>query len=235
MNKTNLPKHIAIIMDGNGRWAQSHGKNRTYGHYIGSQVADSITRYCAAINIQYLTLYTFSTENWKRPKSEVTFLMNLLKRGILKKSKIFLENDIRFNTIGDISKLNPEIQEVLTEAVDKTKNGKTLTLTLALNYGSRYEITQAVRKIAQLAKENKLKIEDISQETINNYLYTNNMPNVDLLIRTAGEKRISNFLLWQSSYAEFVFFDKYWPDFTEDDLQQAILEFQNRKRRFGGL
>ncbi len=235
MSNTKLPIHVAIIMDGNGRWATSLGKNRTYGHYIGSQVVDSISRYCADIGIKYLTLYTFSTENWKRPKSEIRFLMSLLKTQIKKKKELFKENNIRFNVIGDISKLENTIREILSTTIKETKNNKKLTLTLALNYGSRYEITQAVKTIALDAKQGNLKPENITESTIENYLYTKDMPDVDLLIRTGGEKRISNFLLWQSSYAEFVFFDKYWPEFTEKDLQQAIDEFKIRKRRFGGL
>jgi undecaprenyl diphosphate synthase len=235
MSENSLPNHVAIIMDGNGRWATSRGKNRTYGHYIGSQVIDEIARFCVDKNIHFLTLYTFSTENWKRPASEVKFLMSLLRVQMKKKSELFETNSIKFNVIGDLSAFDNETQIILKDMIEKTKHNDRLTLTLALNYGSKLEITNALRNIAKDILNKKIAPNDITENLINKYLYTNDMPDVDLLIRTGGEKRISNFLLWQLSYAEFIFFDKYWPDFNKDDMHIAIDEFKNRKRRFGGL
>ena len=235
MYGTVLPLHIAIIMDGNGRWALSLGKNRTYGHYIGSNTVDSIVKACIKLKIRYLTLYTFSTENWKRPKSEINFLISLLNTQIKKKENMFIQENIKFNIIGDTDAFPKKTQSILDNIVKKTKNNTEMTLTLALNYGSKFEITQAFKKMAADIINKKIEIEDITEETIDNYLYTKGIPSVDLLIRTGGEKRISNFLLWQSSYAEFVFFQKYWPEFTENDLLFAIDEFKKRKRRFGGL
>ncbi len=231
----NFPEHVAIIMDGNGRWATSLGKKRTYGHYIGSIVVDKITRAAAQLGVKYLTLYTFSTENWRRPKSEIRFLMALLKTQLRKKEALFQENDISFGVIGDISVFEKEIRGMIQELIHETRENTKMRLTLALNYGGKYEIVQAAKRIAQDVKSGKLEIEKIDEKLFPKYLYTYDMPDVDLLIRTGGEKRISNFLLWQSSYAEFVFFDKYWPEFTENDLKMAIDEFKTRKRRFGGL
>ncbi len=235
MGGTTLPLHIAIIMDGNGRWALSLGKNRTYGHYVGSNTVDSIVKACVGLKIKYLTLYAFSTENWKRPKSEIKFLISLLNTQVKKKENIFMQENVKFNTIGNIDAFPKKTQDILNNIEKKTKNNTTMTLTLALNYGSKLEITQAFKKMANDIINKKMKIEDITETVIDNYLYTKGIPSVDLLIRTGGEKRISNFLLWQSSYAEFVFFEKYWPEFTKNDLIIAIDEFKNRKRRFGGL
>ncbi len=231
----NFPKHVAIIMDGNGRWATSLGKKRTYGHYIGSLVVDKIAKAAAKKGIEYLTLYTFSTENWKRPKSEVRFLMALLKTQLRKKEILFRENEIRFGVIGDISAFDSKIVEVISDLMKKTENNAGMRLNLALNYGGKHEIVQAAKKMCEDAKNKSVNIDNIDEKIFEKYLYTCGMPDVDLLIRTGGEKRISNFLLWQLSYAEFVFFDKYWPEFTEDDLALAIDEFKRRKRRFGGL
>ncbi|WP_022669578.1 polyprenyl diphosphate synthase [Hippea alviniae] len=231
----NFPFHVAIIMDGNGRWATSLGKKRTYGHYIGSKVVDEITKGAVKLGIKYLTLYTFSTENWKRPKSEIRFLMALLKTQLRKKEKLFMDNGVAFSTIGDISVFDERVKKGIEELKEKTKNNKKMRLTLALNYGGKHELTQAAKRLAEDVKSNKLKIDDMDENTFERYLYTYDMPDVDLLIRTGGEKRISNFLLWQSAYAEFVFFDKYWPEFTVSDLETAIDEFKRRKRRFGGL
>ncbi len=235
MNTALPPKHIAIIMDGNGRWASSLGKRRTYGHYIGSKVVDDITKASVELGIKYLTLYAFSTENWKRPASEVKFLISLLHTQIQKKETLFEENGIKFNTIGDVSVYPQKTQDMLKRVRELTKNNKRMVLTLALNYGSKPEITAACKKIAADIKKDKLNVSEISEDLINKYLFTYDMPDVDLLIRTGGEKRISNFLLWQSSYAELIFFDKYWPEFTKEDLKEAIEEFKHRKRRFGGL
>ncbi len=229
------PKHVAIIMDGNGRWASSLGKKRTYGHYIGSKVVDVITKASVKAKIRYLTLYAFSTENWKRPKSEVKFLISLLHTQIKKKESLFQENGVKFNVIGDISVYPDKTQDMLRKMMDATKNNTKMTLTLALNYGSKLEITTACKNISEAVKKGEIEPKNISEKTIEQYLFTKDMPDVDLLIRTGGEKRISNFLLWQSSYAEFVFLDKYWPEFTENDLLCAIEEFKHRKRRFGGL
>ncbi len=231
----NFPKHVAIIMDGNGRWATSLGKKRTYGHYIGSLVVDKITKAAARIGIKYLTLYAFSTENWSRPKSEVRFLMALLKTQLRKKERLFEDNNVKFGVIGNLSAFDNSIVEVVNGLIKKTENNNGMKLNLALNYGGKYEIVQAVKKVCKDAKNKSLNIDNIDEKIFEGYLYTHGMPDVDLLIRTGGEKRISNFLLWQSSYAEFVFFDKYWPEFTENDLVAAIDEFKQRKRRFGGL
>ncbi len=231
----NFPRHVAIIMDGNGRWATSLGKKRTYGHYIGSLVVDEITKAAANIGVEYLTLYTFSTENWKRPKSEVRYLMALLKTQLRKKERLFRENDIQFKVIGDLSAFDDRIVSMINGLIERTKGNKRMRLTLALNYGGKHEIVQAAKRLCEDVKSGNVRTCDIDENLFENYLYTFDMPDVDLLIRTGGEKRISNFLLWQSSYAEFVFFDKYWPEFTENDLATAIDEFKRRKRRFGGL
>lgn len=235
MNTALAPEHIAIIMDGNGRWALSLGKRRTYGHYIGSKIVDDITKASVEMGIKYLTLYAFSTENWKRPPSEIKFLISLLHTQIQKKESLFEENEVRFNTIGDVSVYPQKTQDMLKKIKESTKNNRRMVLTLALNYGSKLEITYACKKIAADIKNDKLDVNAISESLINKYLFTYDMPDVDLLIRTGGEKRISNFLLWQSSYAELVFFDKYWPEFTKEDLKEAVEEFKHRKRRFGGL
>ncbi len=231
----NFPKHVAIIMDGNGRWATSLGKKRTYGHYVGSLVVDKITKTAANVGIKYLTLYTFSTENWKRPKSEVRYLMALLKTQLRKKEVLFRENDVQFKVIGDLSVFDDRIVTMIKDLIGKTENNRRMRLTLALNYGGKHEIVQAAKRLCEDVKKGNVNVCDINEGLFENYLYMFDMPDVDLLIRTGGEKRISNFLLWQSSYAEFVFFDKYWPEFTEEDLLRAIDEFKRRKRRFGGL
>ena len=230
-----IPIHIAIIMDGNGRWAKQQGKKRTYGHYIGSLVLDDITKAAVKLGVQYLTLYTFSTENWKRPKSEVNFLIALLKRQLPKKENLFKENDVRFNVIGDLSVFDEILKNKLKHLMDETKGCSAMILTLALNYGGKREIVQAAKKLAIDVNKGKIDISQINEFSFQKFLYTYNMPDVDLLIRTGGEKRISNFLLWQSSYAEFVFFDKYWPEFTPEDLIDSIKEFNKRQRKFGGL
>ena len=233
--ENNFPKHVAIIMDGNGRWATSLGRKRTYGHYIGSLTVDRITKAAARLGVKYLTLYTFSTENWKRPKSEVRYLLALLRVQLRKKERLFQENDIEFGVIGDLSVFNEEIRSMIAGLRERTRGNSAMRLTLALNYGGKHEIVEACKRICLDIESGKQKCHDINERLFSKYLYTHDMPDVDLMIRTGGEKRISNFLLYQSSYAEFVFFDKYWPEFTEDDLKLAIDEFKNRKRRFGGL
>ncbi len=231
----NFPSHIAIIMDGNGRWAGNLGRRRIYGHFIGSKVADEVVKKCSSLEVKYLTLYTFSTENWKRPKSEIRFLISLLNKQLINKKKQFHKYDIKFNVIGDISSLPDKTQNIINDIMFETKHHSNFVLTLALNYGSRKEIVETSKKLYKLIKDGKINISDIDENMFSRFLYTEGVPDVDLMIRTGKEKRISNFLLWQSSYAEFVFFDKYWPDFTVNDLEMAIEEFKTRKRKFGGL
>ncbi|WP_025209296.1 isoprenyl transferase [Hippea sp. KM1] len=231
----NFPYHVAIIMDGNGRWAKQQGKNRTYGHYIGSNVVDRIVEAAIDEGVRYLTLYTFSTENWKRPKSEIRFLMVLLKKQLVKKRDLFLKKNVRFGVIGEIDSFDEQIRENIEGLIEATQNNTGLRVNLALNYGGRYEIVRAARQIAEEVKRGDIDPNQIDEGLFARYLYAHDIPDVDLLIRTGGEKRVSNFLLWQISYAEFVFVDKYWPEFTRDDLRAAIEEFKRRKRRFGGL
>jgi len=231
----NIPRHIAIIMDGNGRWANLQGKKRVYGHFIGSTIIDKIAKKAKELKIEYLTLYTFSTENWKRPQSEVNFLMKLLGIQIRKKSDFMMKENIKFNCIGDITKLPQKQQEAILNLQEKTKNNSDLTINFAINYGSYMEIIRACKNICMDFSLNKLNCDNIDENIFEQYLYTKDIPDVDLLIRTGGEKRISNFLLWQIAYAEIIFLDKYWPEFNEDDLEYCIKEFSERKRRFGGL
>ena len=228
-----LPKHLAIIMDGNGRWAKKQGLLRTIGHENGAKAVRETVETCARLGIKNLTLFAFSTENWSRPKLEVDTLMKLLSKALKKELKTLTKNDIRLNTIGNIESLPKSIVKSLTEVTESTKENQRMTLTLALNYGSKEEITRATKLIANKVKDNIILIDDIDESVINNHLYTHNLPDVDLVIRTSGEQRISNFLLWQIAYAEFYFTETLWPDFTADDLMQAIQSFQNRERRFG--
>ena len=228
-----LPKHLAIIMDGNGRWAKKQGLLRTIGHENGAKAVRETVETCARLGIKNLTLFAFSTENWNRPKLEVDTLMKLLSKALKKELKTLTKNDIRLNTIGNIESLPKSIVRSLTEVTESTKENQRMTLTLALNYGSKEEITRATKLIANKVKDNIILIDDIDESVINNHLYTHNLPDVDLVIRTSGEQRISNFLLWQIAYAEFYFTETLWPDFTADDLMQAIQSFQNRERRFG--
>lgn len=223
-----LPNHIAIIMDGNGRWAKEQGLNRTAGHEKGAKTVRNITIHCSDIGIKYLTLYAFSTENWSRPKLEVEFLMKLLQRYFRSELPIYLENNVRFKAIGDLSKFSKKLQTIIQDVEEKTKNCTGLTQVLALNYGSRDEIKRAVQKVVEKNLE-------ITEENINNNLDTNGMPDVDLLIRTSGEVRISNYLLWQSAYAEMFFTQIYWPEFTPNELDDIISDFHKRERRFGGV
>jgi len=223
--------HLAIIMDGNGRWAKLQGKNRTEGHKKGAEVVKEITTYCANNEeIKYLTLYAFSTENWKRPKYEVDFLMKLLDNWLKKELNTYLENEVKFEVIGDTSKFSKKLQNRIKITKEKTKNFTKLTQVLALNYGSKDEITRAVKKLC----ENN---EEINEKNINKYLDTSihNIPDVDLLIRTSGEIRISNFLLWQIAYAEMFFTKTLWPDFTSEELSKIIEDFKTRERRYGGI
>lgn len=231
----NMPKHIAIIMDGNGRWAKERNLPRTMGHRAGVETIRRIVKECNKLGIKYLTLYAFSTENWKRPKDEVNALMKLLLEYLKKEIEELHSNNVVVNHIGDLSKLPSACQDELIRAYDKTKNNSGVVLNLALNYGGRNEIIHAIKSILVQCKEGKMDINDISEESFNNYLYTAGMPDPDLIIRPSGEKRISNFLLWQSAYSEFWYSSINWPDFTVEDLHQAIKDYQDRDRRFGGV
>lgn len=226
-----IPEHIAVIMDGNGRWATERGKERSYGHQAGVETVRRITSECTRLGVKYLTLYTFSTENWNRPADEVAALMGLVLTAL--EDELFMKNDVRFQVIGDIDRLPEVVQDKLQETIDHTANNKAMTMTIALSYSSRWEITRAVKNISTLVAEGKLKAEDITEELISRNMTTNFMPDPDLLIRTGGELRISNYLLWQIAYSELYFCDTYWPDFAEDDLHKAIASYQNRQRRFG--
>ena len=229
----NVPKHIAIIMDGNGRWAKERGLPRIAGHREGINSVREITRICGEIGVKYLTLFTFSTENWNRPKREVKALMTLLLSTIKKEIKELHKNNVKFSTIGDISILPKSTEKGINEGIELTFNNSGLNLILALNYGSRQEILSAVNNIISDINKKDIEIDSIDEHIFSSYLYTNNCPDPDLLIRTSGELRISNFLLWQSAYTEMYLTDTYWPSFRENELFQAILDFQNRERRFG--
>ncbi len=233
INIETLPKHLAIIMDGNGRWAKKQGLLRTLGHEKGTKSVRVVVESCARLGIENLTLYAFSTENWNRPKFEVDTLMKLLISSLKKELKTLMGNDIRLNAIGNLTNLPTKVQQELEEVISKTAENKRMTLTLALSYGSRDEIVKAVKKISDKVKNNIISIEAIDDTIINQHLYTHNLPDVDLVIRTSGEHRISNFLLWQIAYAEFYFTDVLWPDFDENNLYEAIISYQNRERRFG--
>lgn len=233
INTDNLPNHIAIIMDGNGRWAEMKGKPRVFGHKNGVTSVKQVIEGCREIGVNYLTLYAFSTENWNRPKLEVRTLMALLVSSLRKELNTLVKNNIKLNTIGNIENLPEKAQAELAEVVEKTKNNTSLTLTLALSYGSREEIVNVIRNISKKVVNNQLDVEEINENIINNHLYTFSLPDVDLLIRTSGEKRISNFLLWQIAYAELYFTDTLWPDFRKENLFKAIVNYQQRERRFG--
>ena len=229
----NIPKHVAIIMDGNGRWAKSQGKNRVFGHKNGVEAVHKIVESAQKRGIKYLTLYTFSTENWNRPQKEVSSLMDLLIKALQNQLERMLHNNVRLNTIGDTSKLPPKVEKNLMDTIDRTKNNDGIVLTLALNYGAKEEIKHAFQKIAVKVKNNIISPENVDETIINEHLYTRNLPEVDLLIRTSGEQRISNFLLWQIAYAELYFTKVLWPDFDANQFDKAILSYQQRERRFG--
>ncbi len=233
INPEKLPKHVAIIMDGNGRWAKNRALNRIRGHENGINSVRDVVRTSREIGIRYLTLYAFSEENWKRPKHEVDALMNLLKRFLKKELDEMLENGIRFQTIGRSSKLPEDVQRLLSETSDKTSQNKDMVLNLALSYGGRQEILDAIQKISRRVESRGLRPEEITQQTISDSLYTAGIPDPDLLIRTSGEYRISNFLLWQIAYAEIYITPTLWPDFRKEEYLSAIEAFQKRKRRFG--
>jgi undecaprenyl diphosphate synthase len=233
INLSKLPKHIAIIMDGNGRWAKQQGAQRIFGHENGVRSVRDAVEACAELGINYLTLYAFSTENWNRPKEEVMALMQLLVHTISAETKTLNENNIRLTAIGDLDSLPDDCHKELLEAIDKTKSNTRTTLVLALSYSARWELVNAMKQIAEKIENKKLSSSSITENTINEHLCTAGMPEPELMIRTSGEHRISNFLLWQLAYAELYFTEKLWPDFQKEDLYEAILDYQNRERRFG--
>ena len=233
IDKNNLPKHVAIIMDGNGRWAKSRGEERTFGHKNAISAVRNAISACDKAGVEYLTLYTFSTENWNRPNDEVDTLMSLLSETLLKEAAELFSKGVRLHVIGEVENLPTLVREQLLNVVELTKKNSKGNLVLALSYGSQREILNAVKEIAQEVKEGKISTEDIDETLFENHLYTKDLPPVDLLIRTSGEVRISNFLLWQIAYAELQFLDIFWPDFQEEHLYQCIVNYQNKERRFG--
>lgn len=228
-----LPKHIAIIMDGNGRWAKGKGKFRIFGHQNGVKSVREATEACAELGVEYLTLYAFSTENWNRPQLEVMALMELLVSTIKKETATLMKNNIRLAAIGNLNDLPKKCYSELTSAIEETKNNSRMTLVLALSYSAKWDITNAVKTIAQKVQQGQLALADITDQTIDEHLSTKGIPNPELMIRTSGEHRISNFLLWELAYSEFYFTEKLWPDFEREDLYEAILDYQQRERRFG--
>lgn len=226
-----IPQHIAIIMDGNGRWATERGKQRSYGHQAGVDTVRKITSECTRLGVKFLTLYTFSTENWSRPADEVAALMGLVLSSL--EDEIFMKNNVRFRVIGDMGRLPAEVRAKLEETMEHTRGNTAMTMVVALSYSSKWEITDAVKDIASDVKAGKIGLDDISEDMISSRLQTNFMPDPELLIRTGGELRISNYLLWQIAYSELYFCDTYWPDFDEECLHKAIANYQNRQRRFG--
>jgi len=231
--KEHLPKHLAIIMDGNGRWAKAKGKPRAFGHEAGFRAVRSIVEACARLEIPYLTLYAFSTENWFRPKKEVDILMRILLSALKSELETMQKNNIKLQTVGGISTLPGVILEELERVVEQTSQNTGMVLTLALSYGGREELVSMAKVLAEKVKNGLIHEQDIDESVVNEHLYTAEMPDVDLLIRTSGEMRISNFLLWQSAYAELYFTERYWPDFREEHLLEALTDYQNRERRFG--
>ena len=235
MKTGKIPLHVAIIMDGNGRWAKRHGNIRSFGHKAGVDSVRDITEACAQIGVKYLTLYTFSTENWNRPKAEVNALLHLLVNTLRKEAENLNKNNIKLATIGQTNRFPEKCQKKLQEVIDLTKDNDGLHLCLALSYSGRWDITEAVKKLANQVKEGSLNPEDIDSELIDNQLSTAEIPDPDLIIRTSGEYRISNFLLWQLAYSELFITETYWPDFRRDELYTAISSYQERERRYGGI
>ena len=233
INSDNIPKHVAVIMDGNGRWAKGKGMNRIFGHKNALTAVRETIEAAAELGTEAITLYAFSTENWNRPKIEVNALMSLLISSLNKESITFKENDVRVNAIGNIKSLPDSAQKTLKQVIKETQNNKKIVLTLDLSYGAREEIINTIKNISKKVVNNDLSIEEIDEKIINNHLYTFNLPDVDLMIRTSGEQRISNFLLWQMAYAELYFTNILWPDFRKEHFYDAIIEYQNRERRFG--
>ena len=226
-----IPQHIAIIMDGNGRWANERGKERSYGHQAGVDAVRRITSECTRLGVKYLTLYTFSTENWNRPADEISALMGLVLTSL--EDEIFMKNNVRFRVVGDRSRIPEIVNQKLSATEAHTANNSAMTMVVALSYSSRLELTKVAQQIALEVKDGKLNADEITEDTVNERLWTNFMPDPELLIRTGGELRISNYLLWQIAYSELYFCDTYWPDFMEEDLHKAIASYQNRQRRFG--
>lgn len=226
-----IPRHIAIIMDGNGRWAAERGQQRSFGHQAGVDTVRRITSECTRLGVEYLTLYTFSTENWNRPADEISALMGLVLSSL--EDEIFMKNNVRFRVIGDIGRLPKAVQDKLNETMEHTAGNTAMTMIVALSYSSRWEITKAVQEIAKKAADKSVSAEDINEKLISSHLETSFMPDPDLLIRTGGEIRISNYLLWQIAYSELYFCNTYWPDFNEEHLRKAILDYQGRQRRYG--
>jgi len=233
VNLKKLPKHIAVIMDGNGRWAKEHGKPRVFGHRNGVTAVRETTEAAAELGVEYLTLYAFSTENWNRPRLEVNALMSLLVETLRNEINTLNENNIRLQAIGDLEKLPPKTHKALLEGIQNTQHNQRMTLVLALNYSAKWEILEATRKISQLVKAGQIDAEHINEELFSASLSTHGIPDPELLIRTSGESRLSNFLLWQIAYSELYFTDIFWPEFNKDAFYQAIIDFQNRERRFG--
>lgn len=232
LDMNRIPTHIAITMDGNGRWATERGKDRSFGHQAGVETVRRITSECTRLGVKYLTLYTFSTENWNRPAAEVSALMGLVLANL--EDEIFQKNNVRFRVIGDVKRLPVEVQQKLRETEEHTKGNTAMTMVVALSYSSRWEITQAVKNIIEEQKNSAdFSVDDITEKMLSEHMQTSFMPDPDLLIRTGGELRISNYLLWQIAYSELYFCDTYWPDFKEEDLHKAIADYQNRQRRFG--
>ena len=231
LDNTRIPQHIAIIMDGNGRWASERGKERSFGHQAGVDTVRRITSECVRLGVKFLTLYTFSTENWSRPADEISALMGLVLSSL--EDEIFMKNNVRFQGIGDMGRLPQEVQQKLRETMEHTAHNTAMTMVVALSYSSRWELTKAARELAQAVKAGTLQPEDIDENLIGGGLETAFMPDPELLIRTGGEVRVSNFLLWQIAYSELYFCDTYWPDFDEQDLHRAIASYQARQRRFG--
>lgn len=230
-----IPEHVAIIMDGNGRWAQKRNLPRVKGHYEGMQTVKKITKYASRLGIKYLTLYAFSTENWSRPKQEVNYLMDLPEKMFSSFMPELMENNVKVSVIGDIHKLPDNTKKAVNDAIEKTSLNTGLNLVFALNYGSKKEIIDSIKSIAEEVKNGNLQIEEINEEKFAEKLQTKNIPDPDLLIRTSGEKRLSNFLLWQLAYSEFIFTSVAWPDYTEEEFLKSLLEYQARDRRYGGL
>jgi len=235
INSKNIPNHVCVIMDGNGRWAKILGKERTFGHQKGIEAVKKILEESLKLGIKYLTLFAFSKENWDRPTYEVKMIMKLLSKSILKYKNNLIENGVKLNAIGELNDLPLESKNAIKQVQQMTNKNQKITLTIALSYSSRWEITNSIKKIINDYKKKKFNIENINEKTVNNYLCTNNLPYPDLLIRTGGEKRISNFLLWQLAYSELYFCDTNWPDFEKKDFHDAILEYQKRERRFGKI
>lgn len=233
IDRSRLPRHIAIIMDGNGRWAKARNRERSYGHRYGVDAVRTVTEAASELGLEYLTLYTFSTENWNRPDDEITALMSLMVMAIERETPDLIKNNVRLRAIGDLSRIPAEVRERLDKCIEDTSKGTGVTLILALSYSSRWEITDAARKISRAVRNGEMDSDEINENTFGSFLSTKGIPDPDLLIRTGGELRISNFLLWQLAYAELYFTDEFWPDFGKESLYKAICNYQSRERRFG--